>query len=227
MKTIIRFFTIGVAAILLASFSLSLRQEGATQKDTIQPVTTAGTSSPTQPLSGKTIIIDPGHGGKDVGTIGGQNTYEKDVTLPTALKIQRKLKEKGANIVLTRSNDETVSLSERTNMANTHDADLFVSIHFDAFDDPDVHGITVYYNKKIDQPFAQQLHDGIFKSDLKAKDRGVKFGEYRVLRENIKPAILLELGYLSNKNEKARITSASYQELLSTAVVRGIVDAIT
>ncbi|MBD2862837.1 N-acetylmuramoyl-L-alanine amidase family protein [Paenibacillus oceani] len=227
MKTFIRFFTIGVAAILLVSFSLNLRQEGTTKKDTIQPVSTAGTTNPTQPLSGKTIIIDPGHGGKDVGTIGGQNSYEKDVTLPTALKIQRKLKEKGANVILTRSDDETVSLSERANIANNHEADLFVSIHFDAFDDPDVHGITVYYNKTSDESLAQQLHDGIFKSDLKAKDRGVKFGDYRVLRENIKPAILLELGYLSNKNEKSRITSTSYQELLSTAVVRGIVDAIT
>lgn len=227
MKTIMRFFTIGVAAILLASYSFNLRQEVVFNKNTIQPLSAAVTTNPTQPLSGKTIIIDPGHGGKDVGAIGGQNTYEKDVTLPTAHKIQRKLQEEGANVIISRSDDVTVSLSERANMANIHDADLFVSIHFDAFDDPEVHGITVYYNEKIDQSLAQQLHDGIFQSDLQTKDRGVKFGDYRVLRENIKPAILLELGYLSNKNENSRITSTSYQELLSTAVVRGIVDALT
>ncbi|WP_090572546.1 N-acetylmuramoyl-L-alanine amidase [Paenibacillus sp. OV219] len=178
------------------------------------------------PLRGKTIVLDPGHGGKDVGSTGGRGTYEKDVTLRTALNVREKLVQEGATVVMTRDADTTISLKERTAVAQTENADLFISIHFDAYQTGDVYGMTTYFNKPQDQEIAEKIHDQIFKQDMNTKDRGVRFGDYHVIRENAKPAVLLELGYISNKNEETRMQSQSFQDQVSTAIASGVVNSL-
>lgn len=176
-------------------------------------------------LTGKTIVIDAGHGGIDVGASGQNGTFEKDVTLTMAQNIQNELEKRtGANVILTRNDDVEISLANRVKIADEQKADLFVSIHFDAFFTNDVEGITTYYNKKSDEPLAALIHDHIFKNGLDARNRGVSLGDYYVLRENTSPAILLELGYISNSTDEARMTSEEFQTKITNSIVDGMID---
>lgn len=176
-------------------------------------------------LTGKTIVIDAGHGGIDIGASGQNGTFEKDVTLTMAQNIQNELEKRtGANVILTRNDDIEISLAERVKIADEQKADLFVSIHFDAFFTNDVEGITTYYNKKSDEPIAELIHDHIFKNGLDARNRGVSLGDYYVLRENTSPAILLELGYISNSTDEARMTSEEFQTNTTNSIVDGMID---
>lgn len=113
---------------------------------------------------------------------------------------------------MTRADDTFISLEDRTKLAQTADADLFLSIHFDAFENGDVHGMTTYYNKQQDQELAYRIHDELITTDIGMKDRGVMIGDYHVLRENTRPAVLLELGYMSNPEDEARMQSELFQE---------------
>jgi len=175
-------------------------------------------------LTGKTIVIDAGHGGEDIGASGQTGSLEKKLTLSMAKNIQKELEKRtGATVILTRDDDVKVSLEDRVKIANESNADLFVSIHFDAFFTNEVEGITSYYNKKSDKPLAVMIHDHIFNNELHARDRGVSLGDYYVLRENARPSILLELGYISNSTDEARITSEKFQRNTSNSIVDGII----
>jgi len=176
-------------------------------------------------LTGKTIVIDAGHGGIDIGASGKNGTNEKDVTLTMAKNIQNELEKRtDANVILTRNDDVNISLADRVKIAYEQKADLFVSIHFDAFFTIDVEGITTYYKKKSDEPLAALIQDHIFKNGLDARDRGVSLGDYYVLRENSSPAILLELGYISNSSDEARMTSEEFQSNTTNSIVDGMID---
>ncbi|NOU72702.1 N-acetylmuramoyl-L-alanine amidase [Paenibacillus sp. LMG 31458] len=175
-------------------------------------------------LEGKTIVIDAGHGGKDVGATGQTGIHEKDLTVQTALNIKQELAEKtGANIVLTREQDEFLTLAERVEIAENHAADLFISIHFDAFTSNDVAGITTYYNKPADRQLATMIHDKIFEQNIDTRDRGVSQGDYFVLRENKNPSLLLELGYISNQADEQRIQTQDFQNKAAAAITEGII----
>jgi N-acetylmuramoyl-L-alanine amidase len=100
-----------------------------------------------QPWVLKTVIVDPGHGGKDTGARGLLGLMEKNVTLDLATRLVRLLKEKKLNAELTRSDDEFVSLQDRTHFANQHHGDLFVSIHCNSNRDPSIHGLETYFLK--------------------------------------------------------------------------------
>jgi len=97
-------------------------------------------------LGVRTIVIDPGHGGKDPGAIGAQGTMEKEVTLDVAHRLKNRLEEKSAfNIYLTRETDETMSLSDRVKFTNAVDADLFISIHVNSIPEASINTIETYY----------------------------------------------------------------------------------
>lgn len=183
------------------------------------------TSTTEQILQGKTIVIDAGHGGIDIGASGQNGTIEKDVTLTMAKKIQHELEKRtDANIILTRNDDVHKSLADRVKIADEQKADLFVSIHFDAFTTNNVEGITTYYNKKSDEPLAEIIHDHIITNELIARDRGVRSGDFYVLRENSSPAILLELGFISNSTDEARMNSEEFQTSTTNSIVDGMID---
>ncbi|MFJ7936308.1 N-acetylmuramoyl-L-alanine amidase [Sporosarcina sp. NPDC096371] len=179
-------------------------------------------------LKGKTIIIDAGHGGKDDGSSGQRGTLEKDVTLKMAKEIQREFAKKSdATVILTRDQDDSVTLGNRVELANKENADLFISIHFDAFTSNDVEGITTYYNKEEDLRLATLIHSYLFNQDMGTRDRGVKLGDYFVLRENTQPSILLELGFISNKEDEKRIISQAFQTKASIAIVEGVIEYLS
>ncbi|SCV18541.1 Putative N-acetylmuramoyl-L-alanine amidase YrvJ [Bacillus cereus] len=174
--------------------------------------------------SEKAIILDPGHGGNDPGSIGSNGTREKDITLKTAKNIQKKLEEKGMTVILTREDDTFVSLKDRVAIAQNKSADLFLSIHYDGFTTSDVNGVTTYYNKGLREwTIAKMIHGHLFKH-IQAKNRGVKSGDYYVLRENQKTSILLELGYITNPKDEERMNSQQFQADVASGVVSGVIE---
>ncbi|OBY81464.1 N-acetylmuramoyl-L-alanine amidase [Paenibacillus sp. KS1] len=179
-----------------------------------------------QQLEGKTIVLDPGHGGHDPGSVGQQGTLEKDVTLQTVQAIKRELQRRtGAQVVVTREQDETVSLQQRIDVAEEKSADLYVSVHYDAFDTGEAEGMTTYYYDDSNWQLANTMHEHL-KQSLNMRDRGVHVGDYMVLRDNSRPSILLELGYISNHDDEQRMKSQAFQEQAANAIVDGIIDVL-
>ncbi|MGN1400879.1 MAG: N-acetylmuramoyl-L-alanine amidase [Bacillus sp. (in: firmicutes)] len=169
----------------------------------------------------KTIVIDPGHGGVDSGAIGPNGTLEKELTSITAELLKKKLQASGANVIVTREGDRYQSLSERVRLASVNQADAFLSLHYDSAESADTEGVTVYYFHGMQKPLAQSLNKSFGTVD-ELNLRGVRSGNYQVIRTNSQPAVLLELGYLSNAKEETVITSLSYQSSIVTAIYNGL-----
>lgn len=173
-------------------------------------------------LNGLTIVIDPGHGGNDHGTTGVTGTPEKSVNLETAELLTDKLRAAGANVVLTRESDKYIDLRTRVYISHKEDADAYISIHYDASEMSSVNGFTTYYATSNQKELAEYVHKGVG-SKVTLKDRGVQPGNYFVIRENKQPAILLELGYLSNSTEERTINTDYYREQATQGIYKGLI----
>ena len=124
-------------------------------------------------LNGVTIVLDPGHGGNDQGTSGLRGTIEKDVTLKTAELLRAKLRQAGAEVILTRESDVYVGLRKRVAISHQYPADAFISIHYDAIEDRTISGFTTYYYNSYQQSLAQYIHNGL-SHHITIRDRGVQ-----------------------------------------------------
>lgn len=173
-------------------------------------------------LSEATIVLDAGHGGSDVGALSTSDKYEKTYTLQTVNAIAKKLRAAGANVVLTRSSDKFVDLAPRPAMANKIKADAFISIHFDSSASAnEASGTTTYYySSSKDMNLAKAINNQT--KTLPLSNRGVDYGNYQVLRDNNRPAVLLELGYINNDKDFGYISSSSYQDKVADAVYNGL-----
>ncbi|PEQ54359.1 N-acetylmuramoyl-L-alanine amidase family protein [Bacillus cereus] len=190
-------------------------------------------------LKGKTIVIDPGHGGGDIGTKGKKlGTIEKELNLKVAQNIKKELEERtDVTVILTREDDTSLlpetkqkeELQARIKVVKDHSADLYISIHHDAFDDTNVKGITTHYgaNKRTDKQLAKIVQQGIFDQNIDTRDRGVLASDFLVLRENSAPAILIELGFTSNESDEKRMNSAEFQSKSKKGIVDGIINYFT
>ncbi|PFA64521.1 N-acetylmuramoyl-L-alanine amidase [Bacillus sp. AFS015802] len=174
-------------------------------------------------LQDKVIVIDPGHGGRDGGTTGTSGTLEKLLTMKTGELLAEKLKSAGAKVILTRKTDEYLSLPSRVSLSHYYQADAFISIHFDSILDSSIAGHTTYYYRDRQKELAEEIH-GSLADRLPTADRGVRIGDYHVIRENNQPAILLELGFLSNPTEEANVNTQYFQDLAATAIYHGLGD---
>jgi len=179
----------------------------------------------------KIIVIDVGHGGKDSGGIGVNGLTEKDVVMDIAqkvLKLNNDL-EKPMNIYLTRYGDTLISLSDRTKLAKTLNADLFVSLHCNHSDNLNARGVEVYVASaeskysKTSILLAFQIQ-AAFKKQLGFESRGVKFANFQVLRESFDycSAILIEMGFLSNIDEAGYFSIGSNFTGTALAILKGI-----
>ena len=179
----------------------------------------------------KRILIDVGHGGKDSGAIGVNGILEKDVVLNIAsaiLKLNNKL-DKPLDIYLTRYSDTLISLSDRTKLAKALKADLFLSLHCNHSDNPNARGVEVYVtnaeSKYSDDStwFAFQVQ-AVLNKELGYESRGVKFANFQVLRETVDvcTSVLIELGFLSNKDEGNYISNSNNIQLIATAILLSI-----
>lgn len=179
----------------------------------------------------KTIVIDPGHGGKDNGTHSTKTPpyKEKELNLATAKLIQRYLQKLNYRVLMTRTEDEAVDLQDRAAFANQCKCDLFVSIHYNSAPNKDAHGIEVYFYQSKDNPqrtlasekLAQQTLNSIVEK-TQAKPRGARKGNFAVIRETNMPAILIEGGFLTNAKERDNILTLEYRKKLAQGIVQGI-----
>ncbi|ERT61910.1 N-acetylmuramoyl-L-alanine amidase family protein [Megasphaera vaginalis (ex Srinivasan et al. 2021)] len=187
----------------------------------------------TKGLKGKTICIDPGHGGTDSGAVGSYS-FEKNITLGIAKRVQTLLHDAGANVVMTRTGDVDVyapnagaveELQARCNIANAAGADAFVSIHIDSSSAADAGGVTAYYNGKT--AYDSALTTRIHAQNMKATsfdDRGIRVANYYVLLHTQMPATLLELGFISNAGEERTLNTDEQQQNFAESIVKGLAD---
>ena len=213
---------------------------GATSVDVIAPKKIGSASRGNYDVLNKVIYLDAGHGGYDPGA-SYFGISEKSLTLAIQSRVKAKLEAEGYQVVTTRTSDTYVDLTDRSRAANASESDIFVSIHINASGSSAAQGIETYYY----QPYAEYpsrinaayhanptrlsmsdtLANAIQSSLINAtgaQNQGVKRRTFAVLRETTAPAVLLELGFLSNTQEAARLNTSSYQETLANAIVAGI-----
>ncbi|MHC5613012.1 MAG: N-acetylmuramoyl-L-alanine amidase [Nostoc sp.] len=169
------------------------------------------------------VIIDPGHGGKDSGALGLGGAREKDVILPIGKKLGEILQHNGIQVILTRDSDYFVTLPGRVQLATRANADVFVSIHANSAgaSRPDVNGLEVYYyDSGLD--LARIVRSSILQSIGTLKDRGVRRARFYVLRKSSMPSILVETGYMTGREDMARLRTSAYQNQMAEAIARGV-----
>ena len=168
------------------------------------------------------IVIDPGHGGDDPGAVVNfSDKHEADHTLTTALLVKKELEAMGAKVFLTRTNDSSVSLSERADISNKNNADAFISIHFDSAEDSSLSGTTTYYFSEKSENLSQTVNKYLARN-LPLKNQGSRFQNFMVLRDNARPSILLELGYLNNQGDNKVISSEEYQQNIAKSIANAL-----
>lgn len=178
---------------------------------------TASTST----LAEATIVLDAGHGGIDPGAPAGDYN-EDEITLLTALMLQSRLRDAGANVLLTRADDSTVSLNDRAYISNQSNADLFISLHYDSTDIPnEISGTTTYYYHERDKALAETINSSLSENGT-LPNNGTRFGDYFVLRENTRPAVLLELGYLNHDIDRSTVNSDSYRAVVVESIYQAL-----
>lgn len=181
----------------------------------------------------KYVVIDAGHGGKDPGakgTMEEKTYYEKDINLSVATMVKEKLEANGIPVIMTRAGDTYPTLNERSDLANKKDAAMFVSIHVNsASNAPKANGIEVYYAKGNNNDYYGTTSKAVATDVLKkmldktgAMSRGVKVESHLVTRTSLMPAVLVELGFISNADEIKKLTDKDYQQKLADGIVEGI-----
>jgi N-acetylmuramoyl-L-alanine amidase len=175
------------------------------------------------PVFGRTVLIDPGHGGTDPGSVR-DGVFEKDLNLDMALKLKQLLAESGAQVVMTRDSDCSVQLSDRSRMANELMPDAVISIHcnsttWDVFPS----GTETYYCNAV--PYSQELaaltHTCVVR-ELKLMDRKVRRGDYHVVRETCAPAILVEVGFMSNGTDLQKLRDSEFRQKAALGMFNGL-----
>ena len=181
--------------------------------------------------SDKVVVIDAGHGGSDTGAVGPRGTTEKAVALAVALKTEKILQDEGFKVVMTRRTDidvaapnasNTAELQARVNKAPSQ-ADIFISIHCNAFSNPKSNGMETYYYgssakaQKLAKLMNEELakYGGLF-------NRGVKVANFYVLKHTKCPATLIEIGFITNPDEEKLLASEKYQNKLAGAIASAV-----
>jgi len=173
----------------------------------------------------KTLIcIDPGHGGKDSGTIGPTGLKEKDVNLDIALKLKNKLTDAGFKVILTRESDVNHSVDEITDFANSNNADLFISIHNNSFPSPDMNGTQTFFCDKspATSNFLANYLNAKTIEQIGTCDRGVKTANFIVLKNTKMVSALVEGAFMCNPDEEAKLKNPDFRDKIATGIYNGI-----
>lgn len=186
-----------------------------------------------KPKTSQLIVIDPGHGGDDFGThsTGKKQIHEKHLNLTTARFLKEYLDKMGFSTIMTRNEDVFIALDKRAEFANARRPSLFVSVHYNSAPSKEAEGVEVYYYREEDNKARTHASSKLGKFVLdkvlfttEAKSRGVKHGNFAVIRETTMPAILVEAGFLTNDSEMQRIKSPAYMKLVALGIAQGIRD---
>ncbi|MBU6452511.1 MAG: N-acetylmuramoyl-L-alanine amidase [Cyanobacteria bacterium REEB67] len=167
------------------------------------------------------IVLDAGHGGTDPGAMRA-DIQEKDITLGIIEKLKKILETKGARIVLTRHDDTFVSLEDRVKITNQVGPNLFLSVHINSLESTsNIYGIETYFQTELSRPLAERVHASLV-AGLAAPDRNIRRARFYVINHTPVPAILAEVGYITNKAERDKLNSAEYQQKIASALARGV-----
>ncbi len=234
-KTLISFATVALILVLALSVSLSVVSKIYRGELFIRAAADINKS--------KIIIIDAGHGGEDSGAVGVNGAMEKDIALSVAFEVGKQLEEKGYAVVYTRTEDRLLykpeedikgirkisDLKNRCEVADIYPDSLFVSIHMNSFAEAKYSGLQVYYseNNEESRVIADSVQSRVRSDIQQSNNRVVKKGSGIYVLENIdNPAILIECGFLTNKEECDKLLEKDYQKRLSFSIVCGIIEAI-
>jgi len=184
--------------------------------ETFQPKTASGT-----------VVIDPGHGGKDPGATSYHGYYEKTVNLSIARKVASYLENRGVQVIMTRNSDTFIELNERAAIANRAGADLFVSIHADSHQNRSQNGYTIYVarsaswsSKKVGIAIDQSM------GQTGLASKGMRNSDFRVLVRTACPAVLIECGYLTNPSEASLLYDSDFQDRIARSIANGIIASL-
>ena len=179
-----------------------------------------------KPLSGSKILIDPGHGGKELGAVGPTGLPEKDVNLVISKLLRQELVKRGATVVMTRENDKFVSLGDRQKIIAREEPILALSVHYNALPDygdaENTKGIGMFWYHPQAHSLAVYLHNYLV-DKLDRPSYGVFWNNLALTRPEAAPSLLLELGFMSNPEEFEWVTNPKEQKKLAKALADGIV----
>jgi len=169
----------------------------------------------------RTVVVDAGHGGYDNGAKARQGLPEKMLTLDVARRLKPLLENRGYHVVMTRTTDVFIPLGGRTGISNSHPDAAFVSIHFNCSPRRAADGVETYYYDRRSTPLAANILREIA-CCYGSHSRGVKYARFYVLHHNERPATLLELGFVSNAKENAKLQDPRVRQLLAERIAAGI-----
>ena len=170
------------------------------------------------------VVIDPGHGGPDVGATRN-GVYEKDIVLAISKQLGRMLQQMGYSVMYTRTEDIDLDLEPRVQIAENAGASAFISVHVNSLDAnaSAVNGVETYHSPgaSLGKSLAQAVHEQIIAS-TGANDRGVRSARFHVIAKTSMPAILVETGFITNPSEASRLVNSAYQDRIAEAIARGV-----
>lgn len=181
-------------------------------------------SLPRVPNGRIVVMVDPGHGGPDPGAIGIGGLQEKVIVMSIAQQVASLLDQQGVQAVLTRTGDYDFDLEPRVAMAERMNANLFVSIHANAISlsRPDVNGLeTYYFSSASSGRLARTIHNSILQG-VDIQDRGIRTARFYVLRRTSMPSVLIEVGFVTGREDAAKLSNPTYQSQMAQAIARGI-----
>ncbi len=168
------------------------------------------------------VVIDPGHGGRDSGAVGINGLREKDVVLDIGKQVSTLLEQNGIKVIMTRSSDREVELEPRVQLAERVNANLFVSIHANAINmtRPDISGLeTYYYHNGLG--LAKTIHNSILQK-IGLPDRRVRQANFYVIKFTSMPAVLVEVGFVTGKDDASKLANPAYRSQMAQAIAQGI-----
>ena len=168
----------------------------------------------------KVVVLDPGHGGEDCGAIRS-NINEKDITLDVSKRVRDLLVKQGYKVYMTRDIDKTVSLQDRVEFSENIQPDIFVSIHVNSSEKPAITGLETHYYRQESLSLAQVVHSSMV-SNINSNNRGLFKSKFYVINHTTSPAILVEIGFLSNAGERAELVSEKRKQATAKAIAEGI-----
>ncbi len=171
----------------------------------------------------KVIVIDAGHGGTDCGATRA-GIKESDITLNVALRLEAILKQKGYKVYMTRRSDQTVSLQERVDIAEGKDEDVFVSIHVNSSENTSPVGTETHYYHQYSYNLAKCIQAELVKNVTESPNRGLIKSRFYVINHTTKPAVLVEIGFISNEKERMQLVSADRQQRTAKAIAEGVMN---
>jgi N-acetylmuramoyl-L-alanine amidase len=189
-------------------------------------------SAASDALSGRLVVVDPGHGGFDPGAMSSDGTREDELNLQVANHVKADLESYGAQVIMTRSDENAVAGTKDEDMAvrrriiTESQSDIVLSVHMNSFTDENVSGPLVLYmeGSSRGEKLASHIQSSLIEHLKPAQENEARADDLFILRSGNQPSVIIECGYLSNKQEILELKTADYQQRLADAICQGVIE---